>query len=404
MGMNDTPSAQRVHIGFFGRRNAGKSSIVNAVTGQEMALVSAVKGTTTDPVMKSMELLPMGPVVIVDTPGFDDSGELGEQRVRRTRQVLNSIDVAVLVTDAVTGLCDCDRELMKIFKEKDIPFVIACNKSDLLSGKPALPENGVLVSALTGDGIFELKERIAHLGNTEDNMSRLVGDLVKPGDFVVLVTPIDKAAPKARMILPEQQVIRGVVDAGGAAIDIREDRLTDTLAGLGRKPALVITDSQAFGSVSKQTPMDIPLTSFSILMARWKGSLKQSIQGVAAIRKLKDGDRVLISEGCTHHRQCTDIGTVKIPRWLQEYTGCSLSIETSSGHGFPEDLTPYALVIHCGACMLTEREVRYRMRCAADQNVPITNYGTAIAAMHGILPRALALFPDLEALIDQQAS
>lgn len=395
MGLNDTPSGDRVHIGFFGRRNAGKSSVVNAVTGQELALVSEVKGTTTDPVSKAMELLPLGPVMIIDTPGFDDEGALGEQRVRRTRQVLNRADVAVLVVDAAAGLCACDKELLSLFSQKGIPFTIAYNKADLLARRPAAPENGVLVSALTGEGIEALKETIAHLAHTDDTKLRIVGDLIHPSDFVVLVTPIDKAAPKGRLILPQQQTIRDVLEADATAVVVKEFELRETLEQLGKQPALVITDSQVFAKVSADTPDEIPLTSFSILMARYKGLLDTAVRGVAAIDRLRNGDRVLIAEGCTHHRQCDDIGTVKLPRWLKNHTGKELVFETCSGPSFPDDLTPYALVLHCGGCMLTEREVRYRMKCAEDQGVPITNYGTAIAAMQGILPRALRMFPHL---------
>ena len=400
MGLNDTPGADRVHIGFFGRRNAGKSSVVNAVTGQEVALVSAVRGTTTDPVSKAMELLPMGPVMIIDTPGFDDEGALGTERVRRTKQVLNRTDVAVLVVDATAGLTDCDRELTAIFREKDIPFLVAYNKADLLPADWAAPADGVAVSALTGAGIKAFKDRLAVLAKTEDTKLQIVGDLIHPSDFVVLVTPIDKAAPKGRLILPQQQTIRDVLEADAAAIVVKEYELRETLESLGKKPALVVTDSQVFAKVAADTPEDVPLTSFSILMARYKGFLDSAVRGVAAIDRLKDGDRVLIAEGCTHHRQCDDIGSVKIPRWLKAHTGKDLVFETSSGQSFPDELTPYALVIHCGGCMLTERELRYRVKCAEDQNVPLTNYGTVIAAMQGILPRALRPFPYLLAELE----
>jgi len=374
--------------------------VVNAITNQEMALVSAVKGTTTDPVSKTMELLPLGPVVIVDTPGFDDEGSLGEQRVRRTRQVLNRIDIAVLVVDAADGLCACDQELIRLFGEKNIPYTIAWNKKDLLA-QPFAPETGVPVSALTRDGIDALKEAIARLIPAPDRESLLVGDLIDPGDFAVLVTPIDKAAPKGRMILPEQQVIRGVIDAGGMAAVVTEKQLENVLKNIGQKPKLVVTDSQVFGYVASVTPAEIPLTSFSILMARWKGFLRTAVKGAAMLDHLKDGDRVLISEGCTHHRQCNDIGTVKIPGWLKDYTGKDLVFDTTSGHGFEEDLTSFALILHCGGCMLTEREMLYRVKCAEDQGVPFTNYGTAIAMMHGILPRSLELFPEIRALLDK---
>lgn len=415
MGLNSTPSANRVHIGFFGRRNAGKSSVVNAVTGQELAVVSDTKGTTTDPVYKSMELLPIGPVMIIDTPGFDDEGALGELRVRKTKQVLNKTDIAVLVVDATEGKKQCDEELIRIFKEKEIPYIIVNNKADLLSDEISekvcqnnvseqrkAEQNALLssgkeqyVSALTGAGIYELKECIGKLTPNEDMTLKIVGDLLHPGDFVVLVVPIDSAAPKGRLILPQQQTIRDVLEANAAAIVVKESELKQTLEQLGRSPAMVITDSQVFEQVSGVVSEEIPLTSFSILMARYKGYLETAVNGVAAIDHLKDGDKILISEGCTHHRQCDDIGTVKIPRWLKQHTGKKLIIETSSGTEFPEDLTSYALVIHCGGCMLNEREVKYRMKCAEDQRVPFTNYGIAIAQMKGILKRSIELFPNL---------
>ena len=417
MGLNSTPSANRVHIGFFGRRNAGKSSVVNAVTGQELAVVSDTKGTTTDPVYKSMELLPIGPVMIIDTPGFDDEGALGELRVRKTKQVLNKTDIAVLVVDATEGKKQCDEELIRIFKEKEIPYIIVNNKADLLSDEISekvcqnnvseqrkAEQNALLssgqeqyVSALTGAGIYELKECIGKLTPNEDMTLKIVGDLLHPGDFVVLVVPIDSAAPKGRLILPQQQTIRDVLEANAAAIVVKESELKQTLEQLGRSPAMVITDSQVFEQVSEEVSEEIPLTSFSILMARYKGYLETAVNGVAAIDHLKDGDKILISEGCTHHRQCDDIGTVKIPRWLKQHTGKELIIETSSGTEFPEDLTSYALVIHCGGCMLNEREVKYRMKCAEDQKVPLTNYGIAIAQMKGILKRSIELFPNLNA-------
>ena len=414
MGLNSTPSANRVHIGFFGKRNAGKSSVVNAVTGQELAVVSDTKGTTTDPVYKSMELLPIGPVMIIDTPGFDDEGALGELRVRKTKQVLNKTDIAVLVVDATEGKKQCDEELIRIFKEKEIPYIIVNNKADLLSDEISekvcqnnvseqrkAEQNALLssgqeqyVSALTGAGIYELKECIGKLTPNEDMTLKIVGDLLHPGDFVVLVVPIDSAAPKGRLILPQQQTIRDVLEANAAAIVVKESELKQTLEQLGRSPAMVITDSQVFEQVSEEVSEEIPLTSFSILMARYKGYLETAVNGVAAIDHLKDGDKILISEGCTHHRQCDDIGTVKIPRWLKQHTGKELIIETSSGTEFPEDLTSYALVIHCGGCMLNEREVKYRMKCAEDQKVPFTNYGIAIAQMKGILKRSIELFPN----------
>ena len=384
MSMNQTPSGERTHIGFFGRRNAGKSSLVNAVTGQELAVVSDVKGTTTDPVTKAMELLPLGPVLIIDTPGFDDEGALGEKRVRKTKQILNKTDIAVLVVDAAEGMKECDRELLAIFEEKKIPYLVVYNKCDLQVA------DGLCVSALTGAGIHELKEKIAAL-KPADNGRRIIADKLKVGDFVVLVVPIDTAAPKGRLILPQQQTIRDILDAGAIAIMAKESELAETLDNLGKKPALVITDSQVFKSVAQIVPSDVPLTSFSILMARYKGLLDEAAKGVHAIANLKDGDKILISEGCTHHRQCEDIGTVKIPRWIKAFTGKDITFETSSGGGFPEDLTRYALVVHCGGCMLGEREVMYRVKCAADQGVPITNYGTLIAHMNGILERSLEI-------------
>ncbi len=398
MSLNDTPSGERVHIGFFGRRNAGKSSVVNAVTGQELSVVSDVKGTTTDPVMKSMELLPMGPVVIIDTPGFDDEGALGELRVKKTKQILNRSDCAVLVVDATQGMTPADRELVELFGQKGLPYLIAYNKSDLTAA-PVLGEKELAVSAQTGENIQELKERIARLVKTGEDSRRLVGDLLSPGDLVVLVTPIDSAAPKGRLILPQQQTIRDILDAGAAAIVVKETGLRDTLHKLGTKPRMVITDSQAFAQVSRDTPEDIPLTSFSILMARYKGFLDAAVEGVAAIDHLRDGDRVLIAEGCTHHRQCEDIGTVKIPRWLSEYTGKDLQLEHSSGRDFPEDLSPYQLVIHCGGCMLNQREMTYRQKTAGDNGVPFTNYGITIAHLKGILKRSVELFPHLHQLL-----
>lgn len=398
MGMNDTPSGERVHIGFFGRRNAGKSSVVNAVTGQNLSIVSDTKGTTTDPVYKAMELLPLGPVVIIDTPGIDDVGALGEERVRRTKQVLNKTDIAVVIVDGTEGLAQADEEVLSLIRSKGLPHLIVYNKADL-STKPAqADDNTIHVSALTGDGIYELKEKLARLKPT-DAEAPIVSDLIDRGDMVVLVVPIDSAAPKGRLILPQQQTIREILDSNSAAIVVKEDELPHTLSCFTKKPSLVITDSQVFGRVSADTPDDIRLTSFSILMARHKGLLESAVRGVTAVDKLKDGDKVLIAEGCTHHRQCDDIGTAKIPRWLKEYTGKDISIETASGRDFPEDLSPYALVIHCGGCMLNGREVGYRMKTAADQAVPITNYGIAIAYMKGILRRSLSVFPDLQELL-----
>ena len=397
MSLNDTPSGERVHIGFFGQRNAGKSSLVNAVTGQDLSVVSDVRGTTTDPVRKAMELLPLGPVVVADTPGFDDEGDLGMLRVRKTKQELNRTDIAILVVDAVAGMTDADHTLVGLFQEKEIPYLIVYNKSDLLDeGRQAvLTGDRIYVSSTTGDGIFELKEKLAHMAKTGQWERRLIGDLLKAKDTVVLVIPIDSAAPKGRIILPQQQVLRDVLDSDACALCCKETELDGLLEGLKEPPAMVITDSQAFAEVSQIVPDGVPLTSFSILMARYKGFLEASVKGVQAIEKLKDGDRVLISEGCTHHRQCDDIGSVKIPRWLKDYTGKELTIETSSGMGFPEDLSPYALIIHCGGCMLGDRELRYRMKCAGDQGIPFTNYGITIAYMKGILARSIAIFPNI---------
>ena len=394
MGMNTTPDSERTHIGFFGRRNAGKSSIVNAVTGQELAVVSDVKGTTTDPVYKTMELLPLGPVMIIDTPGFDDEGMLGELRVKKTKQVLNKTDIAVLVVDATEGLKDCDKELIALFQAKEINYLIVYNKSDLLDEIPMAGSKEIFASALKKENIFEVKERIAALKEQSAEKS-IIADKLNRGDFVVLVVPIDSAAPKGRLILPQQQTIRDILDAGAMAIVTKESELTQTLEGLGKKPAMVITDSQVFKTVAPLVPVDIPLTSFSILMARYKGLLDAAAPGAAAIEHLKDGDTILIAEGCTHHRQCDDIGTVKIPNWLRKYTGKDIKIETCSGTEFPEDLTKYAMVIHCGGCMLNEREVRYRTKCAVDQGVPITNYGTFIAYVNRILKRSLEVFPEI---------
>ncbi len=397
MSLNATPSGERVHIGFFGRRNAGKSSVVNAVTGQDLAVVSDARGTTTDPVSKAMELLPIGPVVIVDTPGIDDEGALGELRVRKTRQVLNKTDVAILVVDSTLGCSEAENELIQIFEEKKIKYLIVYNKCDLLSDEKRLEleKEACLVSATEKIGIYELKEAIGKLAASEGPKQPLVADLVQPNEFVVLVVPIDSAAPKGRLILPQQQTIRDLLEAGAVPIVTRETELKATLEQLGKKPAIVITDSQAFAKVSAETPREIPLTSFSILMARYKGQLRGAVLGAAAIEKLQDGDTVLISEGCTHHRQCDDIGTVKLPRWLREHTGKDLQFQFSSGISFPEELSQYQLIVHCGGCMLNEREMQYRQKCAADQNIPFTNYGIAIAYMQGILQRSIEIFPQL---------
>lgn len=398
MSLNSTPSSERLHIAFFGCRNAGKSSVVNAVTGQELAVVSNVKGTTTDPVTKAMEILPLGPVVIIDTPGFDDEGALGELRVRKTKQILNKTDIAVLVVDATSGMNKYDRQLIDIFEEKLIPYIIVFNKSDLLQEIPQDEKDVLYVSAVTGYHIYELKERLGGLA-PKGNGRRIVGDMLKPGDSVILVCPIDESAPKGRLILPQQQTIRDILDANALALVTKETELATALDSLKRPPRLVITDSQALGVVSKIVPDEVPLTTFSILMARYKGFLETAVRGIAAAKKLKDGDKILMAEGCTHHRQCNDIGTVKIPRMLQKYCGCSLQFESCSGTEFPEDLSGYAMVIHCGACMNTDRDVQYRMRCTVDQGVPFTNYGITLAQMTGTLERSLRIFPELHKLI-----
>ena len=393
--MNETPSADRVHIGFFGRRNAGKSSVVNAVTGQDLSIVSAVSGTTTDPVFKAMELLPMGPVVIIDTPGIDDEGALGTLRIQKTKQVLNKSDIAILIVDAALGKTEADDELIAMFRTKNIPYIVVWNKCDLLTSERHMPpDGGMYVSAMTKYGITELKERIALLSVADENKTRLVADLIAPGDFVVLVIPIDSAAPKGRLILPQQQTIRDILEASATAIVVKETELRETLKHLGRKPKLVITDSQAFGKVSAEVPEDIGLTSFSILFARYKGILFSAINGAKVLDHLTDGDTILISEGCTHHRQCDDIGTVKLPRWIQTYTGRQIHFAFTSGREFPDDLSPYKLVVHCGGCMLNDREMKYRAQCAVDQQVPMTNYGILIAHMQGILKRSTAMFTD----------
>jgi [FeFe] hydrogenase H-cluster maturation GTPase HydF len=408
MGLNETPAANRPHIGFFGRRNAGKSSLVNAVTGQDLAVVSEVPGTTTDPVYKAMELLPLGPVMIIDTPGIDDVGALGALRVRKARQVLAKTDAAVLVVDAVQGKTPADEELIAVFREKGVNFIVAYTKADL-SDTPscraadAPGEPSILVSAKTGTNINELKERIAALALTPEPRLRLVGDLVNPSDFVLLVIPIDKAAPKGRLILPQQQTIRDILEADAVAVVVKEFELRETLAKLGKKPALVITDSQVFAKVSADTPPDIPLTSFSILFARYKGSLARTVRGVKALEGLEDGDQVLIAEGCTHHRQCDDIGTVRLPRWIRNYTGKNPEFVFTSGTDFPGDLSGYKLIVHCGGCMLNEREMKYRHGCAADQETPITNYGILIAYIQGILPRSVAIFPHILAELEEGA-
>ena len=400
MSLNDTPSGERVHIGIFGRRNAGKSSLLNAITGQSLAVVSETPGTTTDPVKKSMEILPIGPVLLIDTPGIDDTGELGEKRVEKTRETLRNTDIAVLVVDAREGKNADDEELLRLFGENGVPLVVVYNKCDLVDKRASLLENEMYASAATGENISSLKEKIAHAARVDDEKLRIVADLLNPADFVVLVVPIDKAAPKGRLILPQQQTIRDILEADAAAVVVKEYELREALENLGKRPRMVITDSQAFAKVSADTPPDIPLTSFSILMARYKGSLDAAVLGVCALDGISDGDKILIAEGCTHHRQCDDIGTVKLPRWIRQFTGKHPDFAFASGGEFPADLTPYRLVIHCGACMLNEREAKYRHREAARQGVPITNFGILIAHMQGILRRSVSLFPHLAAELD----
>lgn len=389
MGMNATPSAERIHIGIFGKRNAGKSSLINALTGQDLAIVSDIAGTTTDPVSKAMELLPLGPVVMIDTPGLDDEGKLGAQRIRKAMQVMNKCDLAVVVVDASEGQTAIHTELLSRLTAKNIPHVIVMNKCDLLDTIPADSDDVRYVSAMHGTGIYALKERIARLVPSGDNGRRIIADLLQPNDFVVLVVPIDSAAPKGRLILPQQQTIRDILEAGATAIVCRDTELAATLKKLGQPPRMVVTDSQAFKSVSQNTPADVPLTSFSILFARYKGRLDSAVHGVAALDRLQDGDTVLIAEGCTHHRQCDDIGTVKLPRWIQEYTGKDIHFEYTSGGAFPDDLIPYQLIVHCGGCMLNEREMKYRLARAEDDGIPMTNYGILISYVNGILPRAI---------------
>ena len=395
MGLNETASADRLHIGFFGKRNAGKSSLVNAVTGQETSVVSEVKGTTTDPVRKAMELLPLGPVVIIDTPGLDDEGDLGELRVKRALQVLNTVDIAVVVVSAALVLDREEAELCELLKKKNIPYIIAYTKSDLIGEIPEPKDNEIYVSALDSTNIDALKDKIGALNKSAEEQRVIVSDLIKEGDVVVLVVPIDKAAPKGRLILPQQQTIRDILDAGAHAFVCRDSELEGVLSKLSEKPRMVITDSQVFGKVSKIVPRDIELTSFSILFARYKGNLRDAVRGAAMLDRLSDGDKILVSEGCSHHRQCGDIGTQKLPKWIREYTGKELSFEFTSGRDFPEDLSPYAMVIHCGGCMLTEREMQYRARSSADSGKPMTNYGIIIAHTHGILRRSLEPFGDI---------
>ena len=399
MSLNDTVSAERVHIGFFGMRNAGKSSLVNAVTGQALSVVSDVKGTTTDPVKKAMELLPLGPVLITDTPGLDDEGELGEKRVQKAKQILAQTDITVLVIDGRAGLSPEDEALLSLFKERKLPYVLAFNKADLLAERRELTPDALYVSAATGEGIHALKERLGSFAKGLQNPKRLVADLLSGGDMAVLVVPVDEAAPKGRLILPQQQVMRDLLDAHCSFAVCQDTELRETLASLAKPPKLVITDSQAFGRVSRDVPEEILLTSFSILFARYKGDLPLLVRGAAQLSHLQEGDRVLISEGCTHHRQCGDIGTVKLPGWIEAYTGVKPVYTFTSGGEFPEDLSSFALVIHCGACMLNGKEMEVRLRRAADAGVPVVNYGIAIAQMHGILERSLRPFPELLELL-----
>ena len=399
MGLNETPSANRVHIGIFGRRNAGKSSVMNALTNQSIAIVSDVLGTTTDPVLKAMELLPIGPVVMIDTPGIDDEGELGSLRVKKSYQMLNKTDIAVVVLDGENESPE-DNALIEKIRQKNIPLAIFHNKSDTLPERFHKKEGHFYGSALKNIGITELKNEIARLAKTEEPDRKIVGDLLAPLDIAVLVVPIDAAAPKGRLILPQQQTIRDILEAGGISVVVKETELAETLKKLGTPPKIVITDSQAFGMVNKIVPKDILLTSFSILFARYKGNLETAVRGAKALDNLKDGDKILISEGCTHHRQCGDIGTVKLPAWIKKHTGREVSIDFTSGTEFPDDLSGYSAVIHCGGCMLNEREMKYRYKCADDQGVPITNYGIAIAHMHGILKRSVEPFEDIKKILD----
>lgn len=398
--MNNTPNSERIHISFFGKRNAGKSSLLNAFTGQDIAIVSDIKGTTTDPVSKAMELLPLGPAVIIDTPGIDDTGTLGQMRVKKARQTLNKTDLAILVVDAAEGISSVEEELIEIIRSKDIPYIIAYNKCDLLGEIPDGDDDTIYVSALTKHNIHELKELAAKKGAVEENKKQIVKDLLTPEDAVILVVPIDKSAPKGRLILPQQQTIRDILDGGASALVCRETELAATLGKLKNPPRMVITDSQVFGPVSKMVPEEIPLTSFSILMARYKSDLALVVEGVNAVNTLKDGDKVLIAEGCTHHRQCEDIGTVKIPALIRKRTGQNPEFIFTSGTQFPDDVSEYKMVIHCGGCMLTEREVLYRMRCCKDQNIPVTNYGILLAYLNGILKRTIMPFEGIRDMID----
>ena len=408
MSLNATPSSERVHIGIFGKRNAGKSSLINAITGQNLAIVSEAKGTTTDPVYKAMELLPLGPVMIIDTPGIDDEGVLGSLRIQKAYQVLNKTDIALVIIDAAVGPSAEDLRLIERINTKKIPLLIVINKCETINEdkktayQALLPNRKLLfVSAEQKLNIFELKEAIAQTVPADENKAQIVADLLSPSDFVVLVVPIDSAAPKGRLILPQQQTIRDILEADAAAIVVKENELTNTLQNLGKRPKLIITDSQVFKKVAAETPADILLTSFSILFARYKGNLQTAVQGVTALESLEDGDKILVGEGCTHHRQCDDIGTVKLPRWIKEYTGKNPEFIFTSGTEFPLNLSPYKMIIHCGACMLNEREMQYRIKCAADQNIPFTNYGITIAYINGILKRTVEPFLQIYKLLDK---
>lgn len=395
MGLNETVSAERIHIGFFGLRNAGKSSLVNAVTGQSLSVVSDVKGTTTDPVKKAMELLPLGPVVIIDTPGIDDEGTLGEKRVEKTNEILSKIHIAILVTDVSVDLTAKEKELIELFKKRDIPYIVAYNKSDVSEKEISLKENEILVSALKGENINLLKEKIGQLSKTVSSPRYIVYDKLNEGDTVIMVTPIDESAPKGRIILPQQLTLREILDRNCTAMVCQPEQLKGTVEGLKNKPALVITDSQVFGKVAEILPSDVVLTSFSILMARYKGDLDVLVDGANKLSKIKDGDKILISEGCTHHRQCNDIGTVKMPQWIRNFTKSEPEFSFTSGGEFPDDLSEFSLIVHCGGCMLNEKEMKYRLTRAKEQGVPIVNYGVAIAQMHGILKRSLEIFPEI---------
>lgn len=399
MSMNSTPSGERVHIAFFGKRNAGKSSIVNAITGQSLSVVSDVKGTTTDPVKKAMELLPIGPVVIIDTPGFDDEGTLGNLRIEKTDEVVARTDIAILISDVTSELDDTEKEFLTNLTSRKIPYITVYNKCDLLSQVPESDDEKIYVSATKNINIDLLKNTIAKKSSFKQNTKLLVGDLLAKQDIVILVTPIDQSAPKGRLILPQQQTIRDILDSHCISVVCQVEQLDKTLKSLSKPPKMVITDSQAFGKVSKIVPSDIPLTSFSILFARYKGDLITQVKGAAILSKLKDGDKILISEGCTHHRQCGDIGTVKLPKWIKEFSGSDITFDFTSGGEFPKDLSQYKLVVHCGGCMLNEAEMKHRIKTATDSGIPIVNYGVAIAHVNGILKRSLELFPDVYNLL-----